>query len=577
MKLRPEKSPVPEVPAAAPGGAAIADAVKPKGGIRKKIAGALLAASMLGAPAADTSQSSNGQMVMVPDGPVVSAFMQDWAFVTIIRGPWASGKSVGCCGKLFMAANMQEPDALGVRRTRWAVVRNTYPDLQETTIKTWLEWFPEEVYGPLRRSRPFMHMLRVQGAPYRGRPTTVEVEVIFLALDDDEDRKKLLSMELTGAWINEAREISKPIIDDVIGRTGRFPPMRSGGPTWSGCFMDTNAPSELHWLPIMMGESLAPDSMSEEDRDALVKPENWHYYNQPGALRPVKDATGKIIEFEGNPGAENIRYLKGGYQYYLDRVGGKTRSWVLINFCNELGQMMAGKPVWPTFDRSKHVADKPIAYDPGFPLLVGIDSTGRNPAAIFAQQPRGRWRILAELIGRDISVPAFAPQVKLKVGQIVATAGQNTAQAVVTFYRDPHQEKGQGDDRNTDQMYAKAGIRLIPAPGGNAIATRTQTVEVLFDHDQILIDPRCTTLIAACAGGYRFRKLKISGIEAYDDMPDKQNGYADPADALQYVCLGGGSGREMVRGSEKPKPVIVATRYKPGQNRTDLWKRRKAG
>lgn len=517
---------------------------------------------------------TSGQMEMRPDGAMLSAFMQDWAFVTIIRGPWGSGKSVACCAKMYMAACMQEPDRRGVRRTRWAVVRNTYPDLQETTIKTWLEWFPEDIYGPLRRSRPFQHVIRVQGAPHHGKPTTVDMEVLFLALDDDEDRKKLLSMELTGAWINEAREINKAIIDDVIGRTGRFPPKRDGGYTWAGCLMDTNAPSELHWLPIMVGESLAPDTMNEDERDALKKPDDWHYYNQPGALRPIKDTAGKITSFEPNPLAENIHNHTEGFEYYLKRVGGKTRSWVLINFCNELGQLLAGKPVWPTFERGKHVATAPIAYDPNFPLLVGNDSTGRNPAAIFGQFIRGRWRILAELIGRDISVPAFAPQVKTKVSQIVATAGQSYQDATVQFYRDPHQEKGQGDDRNTDQMYIQAGIRLIPAPGGNAIATRTQTVEVLFDHDHIQIDPRCVTLIAACAGGYRFRKLKISGIEAYDEMPDKNNGYADPADALQYLVLGGGSGRAMVMGSEKPKPVVTATRYKPGEHRQDLWGKR---
>lgn len=508
------------------------------------------------------------QLRLTIDGGTLEAFLTDFSFVTIIRGPWASGKSVGCIAKMYSIAHLQAANAAGVRRTRWAVVRNSYPDLQETTIKSWLEWFPEELYGPMRRSRPFQHIVRVQGAPdERGRPTTVEMEVLFLALDDDEDRKKLLSMELTGAWINEAREISKPIIDDIIGRTGRYPPKRDGGHSWSGAIMDTNAPAETHWLPIMMGESVAPDTMSEDERAALVRPDDWTYYVQPGALRPVKDGQGKILDFEPNPDAENIGNLTDGYGYYLKRKGGKTRSWVLVNFCNELGVLMAGKPVWPTFEKLKHVAARPIPFDPAFPLLVGIDSTGRNPAAIFGQTIRGKWRILAELIGRDVAIPAFAKQVKAKAAVIVGAAGQSTASAVIQFYRDPHQEKGQGDDRNTDQMYMQAGIRLIPAPGGNAIATRTQTVEMLFDHDQIEISPVCTMLVAACAGGYRFRKLSIRGTDAYDDLPDKTNGYSDPADALQYLVLGGGAGRSMVRGSEKPTPKRTVVPYKPGEHR----------
>jgi hypothetical protein len=523
------------------------------------------------------------QLRLTIDGPTLEAFLEDFSFVTIIRGPWASGKSVACISKMFKIGMLQAPNRQGVRKTRWAVIRNSYPDLQETTIKSWLEWFPEEVYGPLRRSRPFQHIIRVPGEPVNGKPTTVEMEVLFIALDDDEDRKKLLSMELTGIWVNEAREIAKAIIDDAIGRTGRYPPKRDGGHSWSGALMDTNAPSETHWLPIMMGESQAPDTMNEDERAALVRPEDWTYYVQPGALVPIKDAQGKVIDFGPNRMAENIRNLTDGFGYYMRRKGGKTRSWVLINFCNELGQLVAGKPVWPTFEKGKHVAPRALAYDHIFPLLVGIDSTGRNPAAVFSQLVKGQWRILAELVGRDTNTPTFAKAVKAKAAQLVATAGQSYQQATITFYRDPHQEKGQGDDRNTDQMYLGVGIRLIPAPGQNAIKTRRETVENLFDNDKIQISPTCTSLVAACSGGYRFRKLKITGIDAYDDEPDKNNGHADIADALQYVVLGGGAGREMVRGSEKPKPVNVARAINPMQRgkkvaaaggRTSLFARR---
>src|ERR1041385_4277601 len=97
---------------------------------------------------------------MTIDGEVLDSFLEDRSFVSIIRGPWASGKSTGAIAKIFSIACEQAPDRLGVRRTRWAVVRDSYPNLQETTIKTWLDWFPENVYGPLRRSRPFGHGVR---------------------------------------------------------------------------------------------------------------------------------------------------------------------------------------------------------------------------------------------------------------------------------------------------------------------------------------------------------------------------------------------------------------------------------
>lgn len=509
---------------------------------------------------------TDDRMTMTPDGPVLTAFMQDWAFVTIIRGPWGSGKSVGCCGKLFLAACMQEPDRSGVRRSRWFVVRNTYPDLQETTVKTWLSWFPEEVYGPLRRSRPFQHVIKVPGPLHSGKPTRVEMEVLFLALDDDEDRKKLLSMEFTGGWVNEAREINKPIIDDLIGRTGRFPSMRDGGPTWAGVIMDTNAPAETHWLPIMMGEVPMPEDMSEDDQEGLKKPTDWNYYVQPGALVEVRDEITKEISYAPNPAAENTKYLKDGVGWYLQRLGGKTRSWIRINFCNKLGSTVAGKPVWPTFARERHVAPAPIPFDPNLHLYVGIDQTGRNPAATFGQVHGGRWRIIGELVGKDISSEAFAPLVRRHMAKLVAPSGLSVDQVRVSFYRDPHNQKNDTDDNSSQLVYRKHGILLIPAPGGNGIKHRTETVEAMFDFDRVTISPVCTRLIAACEGGYRFRKLAVSG-EVYDTEPDKRNGHADVADSLQYLMLGAGEGKAMMKGSEAKRPVSIIKGYQPGKNR----------
>jgi hypothetical protein len=506
--------------------------------------------------------SSNGQMRMAPDGAVLSRFMQDWNFVTAIMGPWGSGKSVGCVGKMYSAACLQFPARDGVRRTRWLVVRDSYPNLQETTIKTWLDWFPETVYGDMRKSRPMQHVIRVPGAPVGGRPTTVEMEVLFLALENEEDRKKLLSMELTGAWINEAREIRKAIIDDVIGRTGRYPSMRDGGATWAGVFMDTNAPSETHWLPVMMGLVPAPEDMPEDDREALKKPDNWSFYQQPGALVEIKAGDGRVTAYEANPLAENIRYLRGGHQWYLERVGGKPRSWVRVNFCNKLGEIVAGKPVWPNFAREKHVATADVPVDPGLLLHVGIDSTGRNPAAVFAQVYQNRWRIVGELVVRDVNVETFAPMVRRKIGDLLRPSGRTLDQVTCAFYRDPHSQRSDIDDETVDRVFQKHGIRLIPAPGGNTIKHRLDTAEVIIDTFRVVISPSCRMLVSACDGAYRYRRLQVSGREEYSPEPEK-NAASNVADALQYLFLGAGEGRDLMKGGAPPKPINTLRKFNP--------------
>ena len=78
-----------------------------------------------------------------PPGPVSSAFMKSNCFVRGLRGPVGSGKSVTCAIEIVRRAIEQQVSPDGTRKSRWLVVRNTQPELKTTTIKTWLDWFPE--------------------------------------------------------------------------------------------------------------------------------------------------------------------------------------------------------------------------------------------------------------------------------------------------------------------------------------------------------------------------------------------------------------------------------------------------
>ena len=75
-----------------------------------------------------------------PDGDTTKNFLLDEGFFRGLRGPVGSGKSVACCIEIFRRASQQERGPDGKRRTRWAVIRNTNPQLKTTTIKTWLVW-----------------------------------------------------------------------------------------------------------------------------------------------------------------------------------------------------------------------------------------------------------------------------------------------------------------------------------------------------------------------------------------------------------------------------------------------------
>ena len=178
--------------------------------------------------------------------PTLAKFHQDDSFIRGIMGPIGSGKSVGCCVEIFSRASVMPIANDGIRHSRWAIVRNTQPQLETTTIKTWLSWFPEHIFGKMNRKPPFTHLVRIND---------IELEVIFLALDKPEDVKKLLSLEVTGIWFNEAREIEKEILDAASGRVGRYPsdkmkPKELGDKKlglWHGIIIDTNPPDDTHW------------------------------------------------------------------------------------------------------------------------------------------------------------------------------------------------------------------------------------------------------------------------------------------------------------------------------------------
>jgi hypothetical protein len=470
-----------------------------------------------------------------PDGDILKTFMKDNSFFRGIRGPVGSGKSVACCVEIFRRSLEQKKNQEGKRKSRWAVIRNTNPQLKTTTIKTWLDWFPEDQYGKFMWSVPYTHFMNIGD---------VELEVIFLALDRPEDVKKLLSLELTGIWINEAREIPKSIIDACTMRVGRYPSMREGGASWSGVIADTNAPEEDHWWPIMSGEVPVPDHIHHEQAKMLVKPDNWTFYIQPAGMIEKLSKEGSVDSYHDNDKAENSNNLLS--TYYSNLIRGKTKSWIDVYVMNRLGQIQEGKPVYPEFNMDYHVAKEEVPVAQGVPLYIGIDF-GLTPAAVFGQKVRGRWLILNEIVAIDMGIVRFAEMLR----QDISTRFSNLE---VKIIGDPAGDfRAQTDETTPFQILRGAGLRAYPAPS-NSIDLRLEAVrgslnKMADGKPAFLIDKRCATLIKGFDSGYSYRRMMVSG-ERFDDKPDK-NMYSHVHDALQYLMLGAGEGRNLMR-NHKP-------------------------
>ncbi len=477
-----------------------------------------------------------------PDGDTIKQFMKDQSFFRGLRGPVGSGKSVSCCIEILRRALEQKVGEDGKRKSRWAVIRNTNPQLKTTTIKTWLDWFPEDEWGKFAWSVPYTHHIK------KGE---LDLEVIFLALDRPEDVKKLLSLELTGVWINEAREIPKSIIDATTMRVGRYPSMRDGGPSWYGVIADTNPPDTDHWWSILAGESVMPDYITKQEAKMLVKPDNWIFYNQPPAMLEIKDKEGHLDRYEDNKDKENGKNLT--HAYYSNIIRGKTKSWIDVYVLNKLGQIEDGKPVYEMFRRDVHVAKSDVAIMKDTSIYVGIDF-GLTPACVFGQRVRGRWLIIDELVAEDMGILRFSDLMKQKMAEYLP-------RNFVIFGDPAGDHRAQTDESTPFQILRGRGISARPAPS-NDVMLRLESVNVTLSRmvdgeSGILIDPKCINIIKGFDGGYNYRRMQVSG-ERYEDKPNK-NRFSHIHDALQYMLLGAGEGRKLTIGSKTSK-VVVAKR-----------------
>jgi len=252
--------------------------------------------------------------------------------IRCIMGPFGSGKSSGCVMEIVRRANMQAPGPDGIRRTRWAVVRNSYGQLKDTTIKTFHDWFPPSVFGEWRVTDHSYIMTKFPG---------VHCEVMFRALDRPDQVSNLLSLEVTGAWFNEVREIPRTIIEAMDSRIGRYPSKRDGGATWLGIIMDTNPPDEDSYLYKMFEK---------------VKPDGWAIFKQPSGL---------------SAHAENLKHLPT--DYYKNLAKGKDEMYTRIYIHGQYGYLVTGKPVFTSFSDNIHVAPHILQPQKGLDVLLGFD------------------------------------------------------------------------------------------------------------------------------------------------------------------------------------------------------------
>lgn len=441
--------------------------------------------------------------------PTCARMMKSEAFGRLIAGPVGSGKTTACLFELFRRACEQVPADDGLRYTRFAIVRQTLKQLKDTVLKDITGW--------------------LQGiAEYKVSDNTVYIKIgdvrsewLLIPLDDPDDQRRLLSMQLTGAWMSECIEMDVGIVSPLAGRCGRYPSAAQGGCTWMGIIADTNMPSEgSPWHNFM----------------ELSTPPDWQIFIQPSGMASDAENLEWLTQTPDTlklpVGSE--RRLAQGRTYYERFIRSNAIDWCKRYVHAQYGDDPSGSAVFrESFKLNYHVVDEVMPIS-SYPLVVGLDF-GRDPCAIICQPDhKGRLLVLEEIIAEDIGLELQIQRHIKPVlfqeryfGRSVIIVGDPAGRQRSTLY-----------EETSFDMVKREGFSAYPAPT-NDIEKRINAVEswLLGQRDggpAVIIDrERCPKLIRGLSGGYRYGRTRGGQRKP---TPDK-NEFSHVLDAFQYACV----------------------------------------
>jgi hypothetical protein len=445
--------------------------------------------------------------------PTLATFMKSQAFGRVAAGPVGSGKTTACVMECLRRAMAQAKAPDGYRYTRFAFVRQTLKQLRDTVLKDVQSWLAGLGEWKVSENTFYLDF------------SDVKSEWVFIPLENAEDQARLLSMQLTGAWLSEAIEMNFDVLAPVSGRIGRYPSGNRGVPSWYGIIADTNMPVEL----------------SDWHKFMTEPPPNWQVFIQPSGMAPEAENLNYLLQTEETRAlpfdhprrrAQGRRY----YQQFLEMYG-SDHAWVKRYVYAQYGDDPSGEAVFKsTFKPSFHVVPETLVI-PGYPLIVGQDF-GRNPWSLIGQVDHmGRLLIHKEVEAANVGLEKHVEE-RLRPQLL----GNKYITSKVILVGDPSGiSKGTIAEETCFEALKRMGLPAFPAPT-NDIAVRLRAVEALLGR-QINGGPAlainasgCPWLVRAMSGGYRFKKHKDGGLRTVPEKFDKE-GFSHVADCLQYICL----------------------------------------
>lgn len=488
------------------------------------------------------------------DAPTLLRFHNSTAKVRGIGGPPGSGKSVACAMEnIHFLAQRQEANRMGVRRTRVAIIRSTYPLLKTTTHKTVTEWvIPGS--GTIPNTPPMKGITRYKHPS--GDGTIVECEILFMAVETEQDLKKLDSLEVSSIYGNEVNEQREEVFTKYIERVGRFPPPKDGVLCTEPCVVvDFNLPGKEHWIHKYFIEKNfeANEYFTKDDIEVFIQPPAVICTNYDDVL--ADDKIKPIFEF--NPKAENLTNLKPGY------YGGQ----LAMNSWNKIQSRLlmkwvtpnSGKVIHEEYKTSIHKSRDPLEIFLGQMVYVGFDTSGQNKGMVFCQYIKGSLRVLREAYlngGTESAIEEL----------LVPMLNEVFPGCPVKVICDPANPK---DDRTavtpTALLRNEYDLDAIAAPGNNKLSLRINAIAKFLKRvGGFIVDPECVMVNGGFDGGYVYQKDNAAtlqlGVDVYKNKK-LDNEYAHYIDAVQNVALYLSTNVRIVSNSNPlPKGAVIKRR-----------------
>lgn len=362
--------------------------------------------------------------------------------------------------------------------------RKDFTDLRDTTLKTFLDICPPEIIQSYNKTEH--HIVFKNGS-----------EIYFREL---KDRQGLGSLELGWFYIDEAEEVAEDVYIYLKGRLSSKKTKRQCG------WLTSNPPNEDHWL--------------------------YRHFQ----LKETSD--GELFHASTY---ENKEHLPEGYIEGLEKM---PASWRKKYLEGNWGFTPDGKPFHQGYIETLH--KRKLQYNTLRPIYRVWDYGWHHPACSFHQiDVKGRWLILKEHMGTDITIQRYGEQMKIQSREWFPDAKFSDVD-----YGDPAgEQKSDKSEKTSVEILASLGIFVVSKPSTYRI--RKEIVErklstLIEGLPALMIDESCRIINDGFNGGYHYPERK-AGAQFNPNLmeaPFKDGYYEHLMNTVEYFAVNHFQGAE---------------------------------